>query len=44
MEALQIETYGTMDKREKVEIILEQMKLCLATQIISQNDQYEVFQ
>lgn len=41
MEALQIETYGTMDKREKVEFILEQMRLCLAkhdlvrTQIIS---------
>jgi 26S proteasome regulatory subunit N5 len=41
MEALQIETYGTMEKREKVEFILEQMRLCLAkqdlvrTQIIS---------
>jgi 26S proteasome regulatory subunit N5 len=41
MEALQIETYGTMDKRKKVEFILEQMRLCLAkhdlvrTQIIS---------
>lgn len=41
MEALQIETYGTMDKREKFEFILEQMRLCLAkqdlvrTQIIS---------
>ncbi|CAG9809949.1 unnamed protein product [Chironomus riparius] len=41
MEALQIETYGTMDKKEKVEFILEQMRLCLAkhdlvrTQIIS---------
>lgn len=41
MEALQIETYGTMNKREKVEFILEQMRLCLAkhdlvrTQIIS---------
>lgn len=41
MEQLQIETYGTMDKREKVEFILEQMRLCLAkqdlvrTQIIS---------
>lgn len=32
MEALQIETYGTMEKREKVEFILEQMRLCLAKQ------------
>lgn len=30
MEDLQVETYGTMDKREKVELILEQMRLCLA--------------
>ncbi|XP_053202689.1 26S proteasome non-ATPase regulatory subunit 12-like [Panonychus citri] len=27
---LQIETFGSMDKREKVELILEQMRLCLA--------------
>lgn len=32
MEELQVETYGTMDKREKVELILEQMRLCLAKQ------------
>ncbi|XP_044731819.1 26S proteasome non-ATPase regulatory subunit 12 [Chrysoperla carnea] len=38
---LQVETYGSMDKREKVEMILEQMRLCLRnedyirTQIIS---------
>lgn len=37
----QVETFGSMDKREKVEFILEQMRLCLAnhdyvrTQIIS---------
>jgi len=31
MEELQVETYGTMEKREKVELILEQMRLCLAT-------------
>nr|CAG4645484.1 EOG090X04UV [Lynceus sp. MCZ IZ 141354] len=30
MQELQIETYGSMDKREKVELILEQMRLCLA--------------
>lgn len=32
MEELQVETYGTMEKREKVELILEQMRLCLAKQ------------
>ena len=38
---VQVETYGSMEKREKVEFILEQMRLCLAkkdyirTQIIS---------
>lgn len=32
MEDLQVETYGTMEKREKVELILEQMRLCLAKQ------------
>ena len=37
----QVETFGSMEKREKVEFILEQMRLCLAnhdyvrTQIIS---------
>jgi 26S proteasome regulatory subunit N5 len=41
MQELQVETYGSMDKREKVDLILEQMRLCLArkdfirTQIIS---------
>lgn len=34
MEDLQVETYGTMEKREKVELILEQMRLCLAKQDI----------
>lgn len=34
MEELQVETYGTMEKREKVELILEQMRLCLAKQDI----------
>lgn len=41
LQELQVETYGSMEKREKVEMILEQMRLCLAkgdyirTQIIS---------
>lgn len=41
MQELQVETYGSMEKREKVDLILEQMRLCLArkdyirTQIIS---------
>lgn len=41
MQELQVETYGSMDKREKVDLILEQMRLCLArkdfirTQIIA---------
>lgn len=41
IQELQVETYGSMEKREKVELILEQMRLCLAkqdyirTQIIS---------
>ena len=38
---IQVETYGSMEKNEKVDFILEQMRLCLAkadyirTQIIS---------
>jgi len=41
IQELQVETYGTMKKQEKIELILEQMRLCLAikdyirTQIIS---------
>lgn len=41
LQELQVETYGSMEKREKVELILEQMRLCIAkkdfirTQIIS---------
>merc|ERR1712141_749620 len=31
MQELQVETYGSMDRKEKVELILEQMRLCLAT-------------
>lgn len=49
MEELQVETYGSMDKREKVELILEQMRLCLAkqdfvrTQIISKKISIKFF-
>ncbi|KAK5641305.1 hypothetical protein RI129_009852 [Pyrocoelia pectoralis] len=32
IQELQVETYGSMEKREKVELILEQMRLCLAKQ------------
>jgi len=32
MQELQVETYGSMERREKVELILEQMRLCLATE------------
>eukprot|EP01137_Pigoraptor_chileana_P012590 Opistho-2@65131 len=41
LQELQVETFGSMDRREKVDFILEQMRLCLAkrdlvrTQIIS---------
>ncbi|CAH8824826.1 unnamed protein product [Trichobilharzia szidati] len=41
LQDLQVETFGSMEKREKVEFMLEQMRLCLAkkdfirTQIIS---------
>lgn len=31
MQELQVETYGSMDRKEKVELILEQMRLCLAS-------------
>ncbi|GAB6033295.1 proteasome regulatory particle subunit [Chamberlinius hualienensis] len=41
LQELQVETFGSMEKKEKVQLILEQMRLCLArkdfirTQIIS---------
>ena len=41
MQELQVETYGSMEKREKIDFLLEQMRLCLLkgdfirTQIIS---------
>lgn len=30
MQELQVETFGSMDRREKTDFILEQMRLCLA--------------
>jgi 26S proteasome regulatory subunit N5 len=30
LQELQVETFGSMDKREKTEFILEQMRLCMA--------------
>ena len=45
----QVETYGSMEKKEKVEFILEQMRLCLAkrdyirTQIISKKVSLKFF-
>lgn len=50
IQELQVETYGSMDKREKVELILEQMRLCLAkkdyirTQIISKKINIKFFE
>lgn len=50
IQELQVETYGSMDKREKVELILEQMRLCIAkqdyirTQIISKKINTKFFE
>ncbi|XP_013402440.1 26S proteasome non-ATPase regulatory subunit 12-like [Lingula anatina] len=49
LQELQVETFGSMEKREKVEFILEQMRLCLAkkdyirTQIISKKIATKIF-
>lgn len=49
MQELQVETYGSMEKQEKVELILEQMRLTLAkkdyirTQIISKKINVKYF-
>nr|CAG4643901.1 EOG090X04UV [Lepidurus arcticus] len=49
MQELQVETFGSMEKREKVEFILEQMRLCLAkkdfirTQIMSKKISIKFF-
>jgi len=46
----QVETFGSMEKKEKVEFILEQMRLCLAkkdyirTQIISKKINTKYFE
>ena len=34
LQELQVETYGSMEKREKVEFILEQMRLCFETKVV----------
>nr|CAG4640805.1 EOG090X04UV [Eulimnadia texana] len=50
LQELQVETYGSMDRREKVELILEQMRLCVAkrdfirTQIISKKISIRFFE
>jgi len=50
LQELQVETFGSMEKREKVEFILEQMRLCLAkkdyvrTQIISKKINTKYFE
>ena len=50
MQEVKVETFGSMDKREKVEFILEQMRLCLAkkdytrTQILSRKISPKFFQ
>jgi len=49
LQDLQVETYGSMDRKEKVEFILEQMRFCLANkdliraQIISKKIQIKYF-
>ncbi|KAK2557141.1 26S proteasome non-ATPase regulatory subunit 12 [Acropora cervicornis] len=50
LQELQVETFGSMERREKVDFILEQMRLCLAkkdfirTQIISKKISPKVFE
>ncbi|KAK9883025.1 hypothetical protein WA026_001237 [Henosepilachna vigintioctopunctata] len=50
IQELQVETYGSMEKQEKVELILEQMRLCLLkqdyirTQIISKKINIKFFE
>ena len=47
---LQVETFGSMERKEKVEFILEQMRLCVATkdvirtQIISKKISHKFFE
>lgn len=50
LQELQVETYGSMDKREKIEFLLEQMRTCLLkgdfirTQIISRKISIRAFE
>ncbi|CAL1540617.1 unnamed protein product [Lymnaea stagnalis] len=50
LQELQVETFGSMERKEKVEFILEQMRLCLAkkdyirTQIISKKISIKFFE
>lgn len=50
LQEIKVETFGSMEKREKVEFILEQMRLCLAkhdfirTQILSRKISRKFFQ
>lgn len=50
LQEIKVETFGSMEKREKVEFILEQMRLCLAkkdyirTQILSRKISPKFFQ
>lgn len=50
MQELQVETYGSMEKREKIEFLLEQMRMCLIkgdyirTQIISRKISIRAFE
>ena len=50
LQELQVETYGSMEKREKIEFLLEQMRMCLLkhdyirTQIISRKISVRAFE
>ena len=50
LQELQVETYGSMDKREKIEFLLEQMRICslkgdfIRTQIISRKISIRAFE
>ena len=50
LQELQVETYGSMEKREKIEFLLEQMRTCLLkgdfirTQIISRKISIRAFE
>jgi 26S proteasome regulatory subunit N5 len=50
LQELQVETYGSMEKREKIEFLLEQMRICslkgdfIRTQIISRKISIRAFE